>query len=114
MLRPLIIAICLPVAALADPLPALICQGTAPDWTLELTDTQARFDFRGLSEMDIPQRAQAQGRDWPWALTLIGPRDSAIAIIDARQCNTTNYAAHVLTQQGEVPIMLTGCCSPAP
>ena len=114
MIRPLAFALALPLGATADTLPPLDCSGSAPDWALILTDDVARLDFQRQSDMTIPHRTSAEGQDWPQALTLINRFDTAIAIIDKRQCASGPYTAHVLTQRGETPILLTGCCAVIP
>ncbi|MEP5760555.1 MAG: hypothetical protein ABJ327_14820 [Litoreibacter sp.] len=87
-----------------------------PDWTLEIDGDAALFTNPDPLDMTIPQRSTAQGREWPQAFTLIGGRDTAIVIMNERTCSTrttTNYAleVHVLTQDGEEPVILTGCCT---
>lgn len=104
----------LPIATAAAPLPPLICEGHMPEWSLHITDDTAKFDFQRQSDMTIPQRTTAEGRDWPHALTLISTFDTAIVIIDRQECETAAYTAQVLTQRGETPILLTGCCAAIP
>jgi len=101
----------LPIATSADTLPPLSCGGEMPEWSLQIIDDTAQFDFQRQSDMTIPQRTMAEGQDWPHALTLISRFDTAIVIIDQRQCGTDPYTAEVLTQRGETPILLTGCCT---
>ena len=110
-IRHLFIALCaIPNAILADSF-ALTCEGSTPDWSLDLTETEARFAFLDReSVMDIPQRSTAEGADWPKAMTLIGPRDSAIIVLHQRSCQQAEFEIQVLTQRGETPILLTGCC----
>ena len=92
----------------------LACGGTNPDWTLTATETGARFDFQRVSELQQMLETQAEGADWPRALTFIGRGDSAIVILEDRVCETEAasgpYTARILTQRGETPILLTGCC----
>lgn len=87
----------------------MTCAGTGPDWTLDLTGTTGDFAFHDRrSLMDIPQRSTTEGADWPQAMTLIGPRDSAVVLLDQKSCGVDNIAAYVLTQRGETPVLLTG------
>ena len=91
------------------------CSGSNPEWTLEITDTTGTFSMADVV-MDIPQSTTAKDRDWPKAITLFGGRDTAIVILNERVCSTeqiTNYPieANVLTQTGETPVILTGCCT---
>lgn len=100
-----------PVVAQADALPPLRCQGAGPEWSLELRGDTAAFSFPAPTRMDIPHRARAEGRDWPRALTLIGPRDSAIVLLHDLPCvDGDGFDVQVLTQRGQTPILLTGCC----
>jgi len=97
----------------ADELPTLSCIGD--NWSLELNWETAVFDLGETLEMTVPQYSVAEGHDWPVAATLISDFDTAIAIIDKRQCgmpgNETPFTAEVLTQRGTVPVFLTGCCT---
>ena len=87
------------------------CEGAQSDWSLALSATGARFDYLDrATDLSIPQQSVAEGAQWPRAYTLIGPRDSAILIITDQSCATAEYSAHVLTQRGETPVLLTGCC----
>jgi len=90
------------------------CEGSKPGWTLEFDDVQATFVFPAPTYMDVKHVARAENRDWPRAFTLIGQRDTAIVLIERQVCETasetTGYRAQVLTQRGETPILLTGCC----
>ena len=87
------------------------CTGVAPDWTLKLTAQEADFAFLDRrSTMQIPQQSGAEGAEWPVAFTLIGSRDSAILILDQTRCGAFDFEALVLTQRGETPILLKGCC----
>ena len=90
------------------------CQGSDPNWSLEISEEAATFAFLDrTSDLSIPQKSTAEGHDWPQAMTLIGPRDSAIVILHNRTCNGETHEAQVLTQRGEIPILLTGCCTVA-
>ena len=82
----------------------LSCQGSSPDWALTLTDSDARFQFNGTSEMQIMQDDLSENDQSIRAITLVGPRDSAIAII------ADGTTVTVLTQRGQSPIILSGSC----
>ncbi len=101
----------LPASGLAAPLPPLACHGDTPDWALTLAEETAQFTFQRESQMTIPHQTSAEGRDWPKAVTLISRNDTAIVIIDNLACNEAPYTVHVLTQRGQTPILLTGCCT---
>ncbi len=89
----------------------LFCSGSDPDWQLSYSETSAEFSYDGRTQtMEIPQRSTAEGTEWPQAATLIAPRDSAIIILNKRQCGLGTHEMHVLTQRGETPLLLTGCC----
>lgn len=106
------------LALLAAPLQAqtaprdLMCSGT--DWQLDISGEAAEFTYRRTSDLNLMLDTQAQDRDWPRALTFIGRGDSAIVILEAadtcRYGDTGQISAQVLTQRGEEPILLTGCC----
>jgi len=93
---------------------AYACQGTAPDWRLDVAAGTARLVFPAPTEMRVRLTTPAQGRDWPRALTLIGARDTAILVLTRGTCRVAGQDrplfAHVLTQRGQTPILLTGCC----
>ncbi len=107
-------ALCLAVSA--APLSAqeltfpLSCSGSDPAWSLEVTGETATLDFQRVSELDVMLVTPAEGRSWPVALTLIGRGDSAIVIVDKGLCNGYDHGARVLTQRGETPLLLLGCC----
>lgn len=88
----------------------MACSGVEPDWSISMENSQAKFDYRGTSEMTIMLDTQAEGADWPRAYTLIGRGDSAIVIVEPNTCETGPYTARVLTQRGQTPVLLTGCC----
>ncbi|MEL6477285.1 MAG: hypothetical protein AAFR17_08145 [Pseudomonadota bacterium] len=110
-------------ASSAEPMPPLICGGVEPFWDLRIAGDRATYatpELQTALSFDIPHRSIAEGRVWPRALSLIGPRDSAVAVIDRRSCSDTAsdrthpYAAHLLTQRRGEAILLTGCCRLAP
>lgn len=111
MLRIISFFILMPLWATAETVPPLLCSGTSPDWSLQIGTDTATLDFQRRSEMTIPHQTTAEGRDWPRAMTLISRNDTAIVIIDQDACNGAAYSAQVLTQRGETPILLTGCCA---
>ncbi len=100
----------LPVPALAE---RFTCVGANPRWTLEFDETSARFGFPADTEMDVMNDIPAEGLAWPRAITLIGDRDTAIVLLEQETCGDTPLRAHVLTQRGQTPILLTGCCQVA-
>jgi hypothetical protein len=110
------LACLLAVPAFADELPALNCEGVAPDWQIAIKGDTAQFKYRFDEQMDIPQRSSAEGADWPKALTLIGRQSTAIIVLNERRCSTPHgdgfpIEANVLTQKAETPVLLTGCCT---
>lgn len=110
IMRYIIALLAVPHVVFGDPL-ALDCVGTAPEWHLNLRPEGAAFSYLDRqSEMTIPQSSTAEGADWPKAMTLIAPRDSAIVILHDRACFGGTHEAQVLTQRGETPVLLTGCC----
>lgn len=87
------------------------CTGEAPDWQLTFDDARARLIFPAATDMDVMLITTPQGRDWPQAYTLIGERDTAIVLLEHESCApNAAYRAHVMTQRGQTPILLTGCC----
>lgn len=107
------------VTMLLLPFPAqaqngFVCDGHTPDWALNIAQDTARFAFAGRDlSFEIPQSSTAEGRDWPRTYTLIADFDTAIVVLDDAQCGDDSYRAHVLTQRGQNPILLTGCCEAA-
>ena len=97
---------------LASPLAAedFICSGTAPEWSLTITGSEAIFDYQRKNSFQIPDTARAQGQDWPRAKPLIGDFDTAVVILDQTICETGPISVDILTQRGQTPILLTGCC----
>jgi len=82
-----------------------------PDWSLSYDGSFAKFTFGGrTSQMEVPQKSTVEGGDWPRAATLIAPRDSAIILIHKRQCEDGDHEMQVLTQRGQTPLLLSGCC----
>ena len=95
----------------------LTCEGLGPEWDLTLAGTTARFTYQRSNTFDVPQSSVAEGHDWPRAYTLIAEFDTAILLVDKATCalgaDTWPFTAHVLTQRGQTPILLTGCCAVA-
>lgn len=111
LIIPAICAVALPASAQDPfvPLP-LSCEGTAPDWIMDITKDGTSFEYRQRIEADlnIAWETQAEGVDWPRALTLIGRGTSAIVILEAPSAGT--HPIRILTQQGETPLLLVGSC----
>ena len=112
--KAVVICAALPSMVLGQEHTGFLCEGTDPDWTLTLHEDIATLNFQRRSEMTIPHQTAAEGRDWPRAMTLISRNDTAIVIIDQQSCGSVAYSAQVLTQRGETPILLTGCCTATP
>ncbi|SHJ24856.1 hypothetical protein SAMN05444000_106128 [Shimia gijangensis] len=98
--------------------PPLTCEGYEPDWFLTLTETQAQIRFGRKTDFEIPQSNIAEGQEnWPRAYTLIADFDTAIVLVNEVSCALAGrewpITAHVLTQRGQTPILLTGCCTVA-
>ena len=105
-----------PLALLATPalaaVPPMDCSGTGPDWTLTLDTPVATFSDRtGDALLDVIRSHAAEGRDWPVALTLIGPSHGGVLIIDPLPEPAGTYSALILTQHGDTPILLAGTCT---
>ena len=114
----LLAGLCCGAAMAEAELPPLACEGAAPDWTLTLAGPVAQLTIEQPIDMTVPQSSVAEGADWPRALTLVGDRDTAIVILDEETCSTAQVKdfpieAHILTQRGTTPILLTGCCTVA-
>lgn len=97
---------------IATPLAAedFICSGSDPDWSLTITGDIAIFDFERKNSFQIPDTAFAQGKDWPRAKPLIGDFDTAVVVLDQDSCETGPISVDILTQRGQTPVLLTGCC----
>ncbi|MEM6276566.1 MAG: hypothetical protein AAF714_06415 [Pseudomonadota bacterium] len=102
------LALCFTV--FAGPVSALTATCLGNGWSLDLLGEQAEFTFPAATQLDVPHTAQAEGADWPRALTLIGDRDTGILILHDRECEGGSHEAQMLTQRGQTPILLTGCC----
>ncbi len=105
--RFLLVLALLPAPALAE---RFICDGAEPRWTLEFDEASARFGFPADTDMEVMNDIAAEGADWPRAFTLIGDRDTAIVLLEQEACGDVALRAHILTQRGQTPILLTGCC----
>lgn len=91
------------------------CTGNTSGWELQINGDAASFSISPEEEFVIPQISTTDDGAWPRAYTLIGGRDTAILVLHERMCSNdrvTNgpYEATVLTQQGETPVILSGCC----
>ncbi|MEM1386976.1 MAG: hypothetical protein AAF626_13045 [Pseudomonadota bacterium] len=92
------------------------CEGDTPSWRLDLTGDNATLQMIERLDLKLTQSTTAEGRDWPRAFTLESKRDTTIALIELGRCRTSRgvgpLRAHVMTQSGDAPILLTGCCWP--
>lgn len=111
MLRSTSFVLCLALPAYAE---QYECSGTDPQWTISLNESVAEFSFERTTEFTIPDTAIALGREWPRAMPLISDFDTAVVVLDQGICGDSNLRAHVLTQRGQTPILLTGCCEVTP
>ncbi|GAA6165159.1 hypothetical protein NBRC116590_28630 [Pelagimonas sp. KU-00592-HH] len=113
MFRKVVLGATLAAGAAGADVP-LTCEGVGPDWDLTLAEDSASFTFQRSDRFDVPQSSVAEGHDWPRAYTLIAEFDTAILLVDKATCtlgaDTWPFTAHVLTQRGQTPILLTGCC----
>ena len=92
---------------------ALVCDGHTLGWQLRLDGNTASLSFGTVTQMDVMDDTTADGAEWPRALTLIGNRDTGILILEPRACTgdpDADFNAELLTQRGQTPILLTGCC----
>ncbi len=88
------------------------CTGQSPRWQLEFDQASARFVFPAPTMMDVRLVTRAEGREWPRAYTLVGERDTAIALLAQDQSSDARFhVVHVLTQRARTPILLTGRCT---
>ena len=90
------------------------CRGVDPSWTLEIRDAGAIFDFGRRFAFEIPLVSTPENRDFPKVYTMIVAFETAIVILDHDACALPGQdfpmSADILTQRGETPIVLTGCC----
>lgn len=115
LILPALMSLALPAVAqdiqdLSEILP-LICDGAEPAWSMTITEDGSLFDYGRTSDLDIAWETQAEGAQWPRALTLIGRGDTAIVILEAP--TDDSYPIRILTQRGETPLLLTGTCVPS-
>lgn len=110
-----------PAGAEEDP-PTLLCAGTEPLWSLEMSVESAVFTAPDRPQIDyqiVDQRA-ALGRDWPKGITLLAPEDTAIAMLRPQACRDGMsdlvyvWLLDMLTQRDGEAIILTGCCREKP
>ena len=91
----------------------MLCSGDAFDWSISIDGANAEMNIGFLSRMELMSTTEASDAEWPQALTFVGRQDTAIVILDRDACETDTTASHsalVLTQRGQTPILLTGCC----
>lgn len=88
------------------------CSADDPQWDLTLSNTEAQLTYaHRATTFEVPLATTAENRDWPRAFTLIAEADSAIVLLEKETCGKDEtHRAHVLTQRGQTPILLTGCC----
>ncbi|MDG1457865.1 MAG: hypothetical protein P8Q92_08265 [Pseudoprimorskyibacter sp.] len=111
MIRSIFLVLCfLPGFALADLPQRMMCNGQNPAWTLRIEDDTAVLNHLIKTQMNLMLSTVAKGQLTPVALTFVGDRDTAIVVVHDRICGTAPYEAQVLTQRGQTPILLTGCC----
>lgn len=95
----------------------LSCSGDNPHWSLTVSGESGVFELTQPVTMDIPLVTKAERRDWPRAYSLIGDRDTVIAVVDRDACvlrgQDFDLSADILTQRGSTAIVLTGCCAVA-
>jgi len=96
------------------------CQGTTPEWSIDIDGDAATFAYGRSFDFTIPQRNNAENREWPKAMTLVEDqqRYTAIVVLDQKACANDlgdyTHSAYVLTQRASAPILLSGCCSVRP
>ena len=89
----------------------LHCFGTAPNWAVELGQETARVQLRErVGTYQLRLTTPAKNDPETTAYTLIGDTDTAILIAHPGQCNTLSIQAHLLTQDRNEAILLSGCC----
>ena len=111
-IRTFVLMAILALPASADEAERYQCAGENPNWDLTLSGSEARFayDHRDTN-FDVPLTTTAENRNWPRAYTLIAEADTAIVLLEQAICSDGDtHRAHVLTQRGQTPILLTGCC----
>lgn len=114
MFKPLALcaAATLAFPALAD---VMQCSGTRPNWQAELNGDTATFTLRDRTgDFAIKLTTPAKNDPDTTAYTLIGDTDTAILIVSAGRCNTSDHIAQILTQDRSEAILLTGCCTLPP
>lgn len=72
---------------------------------------RATVVFDRMSGMDIMQDDRAMNAPHTRAMTLVGTRDSGILFVTTSACNDFELQGTYLTQRGESPIILSGCCT---
>ena len=99
------------ILAMLLPLPAqaVQCVGSDPFWTFDTAT--GSFVYDGQSTLTLRQDDLSLNDASIRAMTFTGPRDSLIAILTEGACGQT-ASLTILTQSGETPIILSGCCLP--
>lgn len=100
---------------------ALLCGGVEPFWSLQLDAEGATYGTPDQPRIDyliVDQRA-ALGREWPKAITLAAPNDTALALLRPQTCSdgmsdrVMDWTIDMLTQRDDEAVVLTGCCRAA-
>lgn len=105
-------------AAAAQDLPPLACEGREGNWTLTIAGPAAQLTLGDVFELQVAQETRPENSPWPIVQTLVGNRQTAISLVTERLCSSrfvTSYPFEItlLTQRGETPLVLTGCCTAA-
>lgn len=111
MILPLALCAALPCAAQDDPSMSLICAGSNPGWTLNMSPDSVTFSYLYNVDLEIALETRPQNDIWPRAYTLMGRGSSAILLVEPNMCAGGILTARVLTQRADEPILLTGCCT---
>lgn len=117
-LTPLILLLTTVTIASASERPGLMCAGQAPQhWSLAIGAASALFTAPQQNSIDYELKhvTRSSGRDWPQALTLLAAADTAIVLLDQKQCaDRDDWTVNILTQRSREPVLLSGCCRPLP
>lgn len=92
----------------AKDIPYLTCKNDSPIWTLRLLGDTAQFLFAEKTiDFEVADTQIAQPGPWPIALTLLARGDTAIVIL---RPNENGFGIDILTQNRQLPILLSGSC----
>ncbi|MCP5086367.1 MAG: hypothetical protein GY952_06145 [Rhodobacteraceae bacterium] len=82
---------------------------------MKTSGTEAMFSYLNKNiRFEVRLSTEAEGGAGPMAHTLISDFDTAILLVDEIPCSTgADMTGYVLTQDRDLPILLSGCCSPA-